>query len=62
MSVKDFASKLRKEKAKFKDVLDEATSKGNLYEVKVATARVERSYPHVIEDNVMQTQEREDYI
>jgi hypothetical protein len=33
---------LRNAKAKFKDVLDEATSNGDLYEVKVATARVEK--------------------
>jgi hypothetical protein len=40
MSVKDCASELRNAKAEFKDVLDEATSNGNCYEVKVATARV----------------------
>jgi hypothetical protein len=62
MSVKDCASELRNAKAKFKDVLDEATSNGDLYEVEVATARVERRYPHIIEDNVMQAQEREDRI
>jgi hypothetical protein len=49
-------------KAKFRDVLDEATSNGNIYEVEVATARVERRYPHLVEDHVMQAQEREEKI
>jgi hypothetical protein len=62
MSVKDCASELRNAKAKFKYVLDEATYNGDLYEVEVSTARVERRYPHLIDDNVMQAQEREDRI
>jgi nitrogen-specific signal transduction histidine kinase len=62
MSLKYCAFELRNAKAKFKDVLDEATSYGDLYEVEVATARVERRYPHLVEDNVMQAQEREDRI
>jgi hypothetical protein len=52
----------RNAKEKFKDVLDEATSNGDLYEVEVATERVERRYPHLVEDNVMQAQEHEDRI
>jgi hypothetical protein len=58
MTVKECASELRNAKEKFKDVLDEATSNGDLYEVEVATARVERRYPHLVEDNVMQNNER----
>jgi hypothetical protein len=54
MTVKECASELRNAKAKFKGILDEATSKGDLYEVEVATARVEMRYYHLIEDNVMQ--------
>jgi hypothetical protein len=54
MTVKECVSELRNVKAKFKDVLDEAISNGDLYEVEVATARVERRYSHLIEDNVMQ--------
>jgi hypothetical protein len=42
MTVKECASELRNAKAKFKEFLDEATSNGDLYEVEVATARVER--------------------
>jgi hypothetical protein len=60
MSVKECASELRNAKSEFKDVIDEATSDGDLYEVKVATARVERRYPRLIEDNIMQAQEREE--
>jgi hypothetical protein len=62
MTVKECASELRNAKAKFKDVLDEATSNEDLYEVEVATARVERRYPHLVKDNVMQAQEREERI
>jgi hypothetical protein len=58
MPVKDCPFELMNAKAKFKDVLDEATSNGYIYEVEVATARVESRYPHLIEDNVMQAQER----
>jgi hypothetical protein len=60
MTVKECASELRNSKAKFKDVLDDATSNGDLYEVVVTTARVERRYPHLVEENVMQAQEREE--
>jgi hypothetical protein len=62
MTVKECASELMNAKAKFNFVLDEATSNGDLYEVEVATARVERRYPHFIEDNIMQAQEREERI
>jgi hypothetical protein len=62
MTVKECASELSNAKAKLKDVLDEATSNGDIYEVEVATARVERIYPHLIEDNVMQSQEQEERI
>jgi hypothetical protein len=62
MMVKECASELRNAKAKFKGVLDEATSNRVLYEVEVAIARVERRYSHLIEDNVMQAQEREERI
>jgi hypothetical protein len=54
MPVEECASELRNAKAKFKDVLDKVTSNGDLYEVEVGTARVERRYPHIVEDNVMQ--------
>jgi hypothetical protein len=62
MTVKECASEVRNAKAKFRDVLDKATSNGNLYQVEVATARVEMRYPHLAEENVMQAQEREEQI
>jgi hypothetical protein len=62
MTVKECASELRNVKAKFKEVIDEETPNGDIYEVEVATARAERRYPHLIEYNVMQAQEREERI
>jgi hypothetical protein len=62
MSVKACAFELRNAKARFKDVLAEAISKSDLYEVEVSTARVERRYPHLTDDNVLQAQEREERI
>jgi hypothetical protein len=62
MSVKDCASELRNSKARFKDELDEAISNSDLYEVEVSTARIERRYPHLTEDNFLQAQEREERI
>jgi hypothetical protein len=62
MLVKDFASELRNAKAEFKDALVGATSNGDIYEVEVVTARVQRRYPHLVEKNIMQAQELEDRI
>jgi hypothetical protein len=62
MTVKECASELRNAKTKFKDVLDEATSNGDICEVEVATARVERRYHHLVKENVMQAREREERI
>jgi hypothetical protein len=62
MSVKACASELHNTKARFKDVLAKAISNSDLYEVEVATTRVERRYPHLAEENVLQAQEREERI
>jgi hypothetical protein len=62
MSVKDCVSELRNAKAIFKDVLAEAISNSDLYEVEFSTARVERRYPDFTEENVMQAQECEERI
>jgi hypothetical protein len=62
MSVKDCVSELRNAKARFKDVLAEAISNSDLYEVEVVTARVKRRYPHITEENIMQSQKREERI
>jgi hypothetical protein len=56
MSVKVCAAELRNEKVIFKDFLADAISNSDLYEVEVSTARVERRYPHLTEDNVLQAQ------
>jgi hypothetical protein len=62
MPVKACDSELRNEKARFKDVLADAISNSELYKVEVATTRVERRYPHLTEDNVVQAQECEERI
>jgi hypothetical protein len=62
MLVKACAAELRNVKARFKDILADAISKSDLYEVEVDTIRVKRRYPHLTEDNVIQAQEREDRI
>jgi hypothetical protein len=62
MSVKACTSEVRNAKSRFKDVLAEAISNNELYEVEVATARVERRYPNLTEDNALQAQEREERI
>jgi hypothetical protein len=62
MSVKACDAELRNAKAILKDFLSDAILNSDLYEVEVATARVERRYPHLTEDNVLQAQEREERI
>jgi hypothetical protein len=62
ISVKDCAYELSNAKARSKDVLTKAISNSDLYEVEVATARVDRRYPHLTEDNVLQAQECEERI
>jgi hypothetical protein len=62
MSVKACAAVLRNAKARFKDVIADAISDSNLYEVEVTIARVERRYPYITEDNVLEAQEREERI
>jgi hypothetical protein len=62
MWIKACAAELCNAKARFKGVLADAISNSDLYEVEVATARVERRYPHLTEDNVVQAQERKDQI
>jgi hypothetical protein len=49
-------------KEKIKDVLNEAKTNGTLYELEVATARVEKIFPHLTEDDDSCAIEREDRI
>jgi hypothetical protein len=53
MLIKDCASEIRNAKARFENLLAEAISNIDLYEIEVATSRVERRYPHLTEENVM---------
>jgi hypothetical protein len=62
MSVKSCAAELHNAKSRFKDGLADAILNSDLYEVEVATARVERRYPHLAEDNVLQAKEGEERI
>jgi hypothetical protein len=48
-----------KARAKFKDTMKLVKENGTQYETEVATARVERKYPHLVEGNVLMTLERE---
>jgi hypothetical protein len=54
MSVKACVAELRNAKDIFKDVLADAILNSDLYKVEVVTAMVERIYPHLTEDNVLQ--------
>jgi hypothetical protein len=44
---------------KFKDTSKSVKENGTQYKTEVATARVERKYPHLVEGNVYMTLERE---
>jgi hypothetical protein len=46
-------------RAKFKDTMKLVKESGTQYKIEVATARVERKYPHIVEGNVIMTLERE---
>jgi hypothetical protein len=60
MSVKAWAAELRNAKNIFKNFLADAISNSDVYEVEVATARVERRYTHLTDENILQSQEREE--
>jgi hypothetical protein len=44
---------------KLKDTIKSVKENGTQYETEVATSRVERKYPHLVEGNVLMTLERE---
>jgi hypothetical protein len=46
-------------RAKFKDTIKLVEENGTQYKTEVATNRVERKYPHLVEGNVIMTLERE---
>jgi hypothetical protein len=53
---------LNNSRRQLKDVLKDATNNGSFYDVEVATARVEKKFPHLTEDNVVYAIEREEKI
>jgi hypothetical protein len=53
---------LNNARRQLKDVLKDAANNGSLYEVEVATARVENKFPLFTEDNVVCAIEREEKI
>jgi hypothetical protein len=53
---------LNKARRQLKDVLKEVVNKGACYEVEVATARVEKKFTHLSEDNVACAIKREEKI
>jgi hypothetical protein len=53
---------LNNARLQLKDVLKEAANNGAFYEVEVATARVEKNFPHLTEDNIVCAIEREENI
>jgi hypothetical protein len=53
---------LNNARRQLKDVLKDAANNGSFCEVEVATARVEKKFPHLTEDNAVCAIEREETI
>jgi ribosomal protein L22 len=51
LSIRECIHQANKARRKFKDVLNEAKTNGSFYELEVATARVEKRFPHPTEDD-----------
>jgi hypothetical protein len=62
MTITACIQQLKNSRSQLKDVLKDAKSNGSFYEVELATARVEKKYPHLKEDNSMYAIEREEKI
>jgi hypothetical protein len=62
LSIRDYIHQANNARRKFKDVLNEAKTNGSFYELEVATARVEKRFPHLTEDDDSCAIEREDRI
>jgi hypothetical protein len=62
MKITSFNRQLKDARSQLKDVLNDAKSNGSFYEVEVPTARAEKKYPHLIEDNSAYAFEREEKI
>jgi hypothetical protein len=62
LSIRDCIHQASNARRKFKDVLKDANTNGSFYELEVATARVEKRFPHLTEDDDSCAIEREDII
>jgi hypothetical protein len=62
LTIREFISEMRNALARFKDILRDAKSNGTLYELEVASARVERKHPLLTADNEELSQVRDDII
>jgi hypothetical protein len=62
MTIADCIHQLTKSRSQLKDVLKDAKSNGSFYQVEVATARSERKFPHLTEDNPVYAIEIEEKI
>jgi hypothetical protein len=62
LSVTACIHQLNNARRQLKDVLKEAENNGAFYEVEVATAHVEKKFPHLTEDNIACAIEREEKI
>jgi hypothetical protein len=60
MTITACIHQLKNTRRQLKDVLKEAANNGAFYEVEVATARVEKKFHHLTEDNVVCAIEREE--
>jgi hypothetical protein len=62
LSIRECINQANNARRKFKDVLNEAKTNGSFYELEVATARVEKRFPQLTEDDESCDIEREDRI
>jgi hypothetical protein len=62
MTITACIHQLTKWRSQLKDVLKDAKRNGSFYEVEIATARVEKTYPLLTEDNPVYAIEREEKI
>jgi hypothetical protein len=62
LSIRECIHQVNNARIKFKDVLNEAKTNGSFYELEVATASVEKRFPHLTEDDDSCAIEREDRI
>jgi hypothetical protein len=62
LSIRDCIHQANNARRKFKHVLKDAKTNGSFYELEVATAGVEKRFPHLTEDDDSCAIEREDRI